>query len=917
MFTWIRVLCSRIGGFLLRRHIEQDFEREVQQHLELMVEDNMRRGMAPEEARRVARLRFGGVSQIREMHREQRGLPVLEILAADLRYAMRALRKTPGFTLVVILSLALGIGANTAIFTLIQDVLLKWLPVKDPQQLVNISSNRRSYPGMYCYDTYTRLRDRNTVFSGLMARNWYEFYIDTGGETEALNVELVSGNYFGVLGVSAYLGRTITPEDDQVRGARPVAVLSYDFWLSRYGGDRGALGRTIRIQGHPFTIIGVTPPSFFGVNAGMSQSIRVPWAMATVLKPASGGWNPYDEVGTNFQHSEMYQLFGRLKAGVSIQQAQASLEPLFAGIRRDHADTLGLYGAHAEGAQGDRRGFLDRRIGLSLLGSGFAGLKVRFRQPLLVLMGLVGVLLLISCSTVANLVLARGYARQREIAIRLAIGAGRSRVMWQVLTESLLLAAVSGGLGLVLGWQGASALVAAMGHSASPEFLRTVIALDITPDRTILMFTLGVSLLTGLLSGLASSFQSSRTALMDAMKGAGAALSGGWSQLRLRKVLIIAQVALCLVLLTGAGLFVRTLQSLRGEGTGLDQAHLVQIELDPDPYKHLVSEQKRQYYRELLEQIDNLPGVRSSARSMALLMTNEAYMWKASIEGREPRAAENLKVTWNVVTSRFFETAGIPLLAGRIWTPQDDDRPTRQAVVSQAFARYFFGEGSPIGHRLEWIGGRKYEIVGEVGNTRYGNLHSDDPRCVYFSPGEFDSVNQVLVRSAGDPARLVTAIERTAKGVNRDAYIHAAKTLDQQIDELLVQERLVAWLAGIFGLFAALLAACGLYGVIAYSVERRKREIGIRVSLGAERRHILWLVFREVLLLVGMGAALGIPSALALSGLVRNLLFGVTPMDVPSLVGAALLMFGVAVTACYLPARRASRVGPIAALRYE
>ena len=837
--------------------------------------------------------------------------------AGDLRYALRALRKTPGFTAAVILSLALGIGANTAIFTLIQDLMLRWLPVKDPQQLVVVGSDRRSGPFLYCYNTYLELRNRNTVFSGLIARDFYEFYVNTGSGTEAVNVELVSGKYFDVLGVRALIGRSITDEDDRVRGARPVAVLSYEFWASRFGLDREIIGRTIHIQGHPFTVIGVTPPSFRGVNAGMSQSIRVPWAMATVLRPASGNWNPFDEVGPSLQHGEMYHVFGRLKPGISMEQAQASLGPLFASIRREHADTLVWDGARGSGTQADRQRFLDRRIVLGAVGSGFAGLKATFRQPLLALMVLVGVLLLISCSTVANLMLARTQARQREIAIRLAIGAGRGRLMWQTLTESLLLACISGALGLLLAWQGASALVAAMGSNAAPGFSRTLISLKVAPDGTILAFTLGVSLLTGLFSGLASSFQSCRTELMDVMKGAGTGVLGGLSDLRLRKALIVTQVALCLVLLTGAGLFVRTLQNLKEAGTGLDAAHLVQIEIDPDPYRRLNVEEKRQYYREVVERIEKLPGVQSTARSMTLLMTNDAHMWRASIEGREMRAGENVAVTWNAVTSRFFDTAGIPLVTGRTWTPQDDDRPTRQAVVSQAFARYFFGDRSPIGHLLTWRGGRKYEIVGEVGDTQFGNLQSDDPRCVYLSPGEFENVNNVLVRSAGDPARLVGVIQTAAKSVNRDAYVHGAKTLEQQIDELLVQQRLVAWLAGMFGLFAALLAACGLYGVIAYSVERRTRELGIRVALGGERKHILWLVFREVLLLVGIGTGVGIPSALALARLVRSLLFGVTPADVPALLGATLLMSVAAAGASYFPARRAARVDPIIALRHE
>jgi predicted permease len=774
--------------------------------------------------------------------------------------------------------------------------------------MVVLGSNRKSYPGLFCYDTYTKLRDHNTVFSGLLARNWWEFYFSADGSTEVQNVELVSGNYFQVLGVNAYIGRTLTPEDDAAPGTRAVAVLSYDFWSSRFGSDPGALGKTVFIQGQPFTIVGVTPPGFFGVNSGIAQPIRVPWSMAEVLRPRSE-WNVFDEPGLG--HAEVFQIMGRLKPGVSEEQAQAALDPLFNSIRQSHADAVKWTTPAA------RQQFLVRRVAMSPLGSGYAGLKVRFSQPLKVLMALVGILLLIACTALANLLLARNSTRHREMAVRLALGARRARVIQQLLIESVLVAVAGGALGVMIAWFGAGALVSALGNSASPEFIRTNLGLRVSPDGTVLAFTLAVSIVTAVLFGLVPSFYASHTPLIDTLKGTTTGLGVRPSHMTLRKGLIAGQVALCLFLVTAAGLFVRTLRSLKNVATGVDVSHLVQIPINPDPYRHLTEPQKYAYYRELQQRIETLPGVRSVARSQGLLFANDIGSWDTGLEEGESGEGENFRVTSNTVSSNFFETVGIPVTEGRVWTAEDDYRPTREAVVSQSFARYFFADRSPLGHVLtSWKDKRKYVIIGVVGDAKYGDLHNDDPRAVYYPAAEFRAENLIL-RTPGNPAGLLRALEREAKSLGSEAYVYPPKTLEQQTDELLVQERLVAWLSGFFGLFAALLAAIGLYGVIAFSVSRRTNEIGLRVALGATRVQIGSLVLREVLTLAAIGTALGVPAVMAFSRTTASLLFGVSPTDPLTIGGSAFLMCVIGVVAGCLPARRAARLDPMDALRHD
>ena len=912
MWTRLRVLVSRLFALFRSRRIAGDFDEEIQSHLDLLTEDYIRQGLEPEDALRAARLKLGGVTQLRETYRSYWGLRLFDECSSDIRYALRSLRKSPGLSSIAILSLALGIGANTAIFTLIDDILLKWLPVKQPEQLMTLCDPSRKPgdgPCVYCYRAFSELRDRNTVLSGLVARNWWEFYVRIDGRNQPVNVEAVSGNYFDVLGVGAYLGRTLVPDDDRTPGSGAVAVLSYDFWTSRFGADREVIGKTIEIQGQPFTIVGVTPPSFSGVVTGLTQEIRVPWSMVGVLTP-SWNWNPFDLPGKGLRHNEAINLVARLKPGVSAQQAQAELAPLYASIVRQHADDVD-WGAQPRSS---RQRFLRRLVALNPLGSGFAGLKIRFTQPLLALMALVGILLLVACSTLANLLLARGAARQKEIAVRLAVGAGRLRILRQTLLESFVLALAGGGLGVLIGWNGAAVLVATLGPTASPQFDRTALSVNVKPDLGILAFTAGLSLFAALISGLAPAFRAFRSPVIEGLKAKSASSTGTRAYISLRKGLIVVQVALCVLLLNAAALFVKTVQSMKHSDPAVDAGRLIQLEINPDPYSRLGKEKVQEYYRELIARIEGTPGVRSAAR----FLETAAYVnrWPIVIEGSDPSGTADFTVRSNVVSSNYFKTVGIPLLTGRIWTPEDDYRQTGEAVVSQSFARSFFADRGPLGVIVIAPNRRKYRIVGVVGDSRYGNLRDDDVRAIYYPAGEDASYN-ILAATTGDAKKLAAMIEREAKAVSGEAYVFPARTLEMQTDEVIVQQRIVAWLAGLFGAFAALMAAVGLYGVIAQSVARRTQEFGLRLALGARRGNILSMVLNEVLLLVVLGSAAGLIGSLAASRLIASLLSGVAPSDVWSIVGAVFAMCSVAIFAGYLPARRAMAVDPIVALRYE
>jgi predicted permease len=838
---------------------------------------------------------------------------IMQTLWQDLRYGARMLLKSKMFTLVAVLSLALGIGANTAIFSLIDAVLLRSLPVREPENLVffgrgewGVSLNEfpnRTW-GSFSYPFYREARRLNEVFSDVAAaqlRPWtVHGAVNTNGangELVRIEVQLVSGSYFSTLGVNASLGRLINDADDQVSGAHPVAVVSHDWWERRLGGDPAAVGKTVTIDKVAYTIIGVAPKEFSGMRILEKQDMWVPLAMEAQMPPAY--WN-----GREDKTYQTNYLIARLKNGVSAERASATVNLLFKQFLQEWAGVQ---------AQAERLKDIQRaNIELTPAAKGLPGLRLRFSLSLRILMAVVGVVLLIACANVANLLLARAAARQKEFAVRLAVGAGRTRLIRQLLTESLLLSGLGAVAGIVLAWR-LSRLLLLMA-SNGPEAL----PLNLTPNVRVLGFTLVASLLSALIFGTAPALRAARIEPNSWLKG-GKGPSQGASQNRFGKALVVAQVALSLVLLVGAGLFVRTLINLRSLPSGYDQENvlLVSTDIAATGYQGV---QRSALLREVEEKVKILPGVRAASFSMVVF--NQGF-WPATIFTRDLNAMDRERrvIRNNVVGQDYFNAMGIPLLVGRVFGPQDTNQVRPVAVISETLARRFFPNGSPLGKRFgmdrpESVD--QFEIIGVVKDSKYQSLAEPPEPNAYYTHSQIPfPLNNLVIRYSGSPDALIPQIRREITEVNRALPIDGVISLSEHIGLSLTQERLVARLATFFGLLALLLACVGLYGVLSYAVARRTNEIGVRVALGAMRGNVIWLVLREALALVGAGVVIGLLASLAATKTVSTMLFGMKPSDPLTIAAATLLLLAVAALSAYLPARRASRVDPMAALREE
>jgi predicted permease len=814
----------------------------------------------------------------------------------DLRYGARMLLKHKGFTLVAVLSLALGIGANTAVFSLIDAALLKSLPVRDPEQLYLIAhAGERGVTEVNNFPFFEQLRDHNQSFAGLLAFNPNQWKVTLNGETEIVAGQVVTGNYFSVLGVGAVLGRTLTGEDDQVSKGHPVAVISYAYWQRRFGKDPEVLGKTITINLTPFTIIGVTPPEFFGLQVGRSAEISVPMAMHSLVGS-----------GANLSERRFWwnlPILGRLNPGVELDQARAEL------------DVLQQQFLVEAGMKPDRRKDFFARVELMPAHNGLAELRKQFSSPLQLLMGMVGIVLLIACANVANLLLARGTVRQKEISVRLALGASRVRLVRQLLTESVLLALLGGGLGLLFAYCSAQFLVSFIPRKSAP------LTLQFSPDARILGFTAAVSVLTGILFGLAPAWRATRVQLSATLKDKTQSLGGSKARLGLGKVLIVSQIALSLLLLIGASLFVRSLQKLRQVETGFnnrDHILLFSIDCYGTAYK---GTKLSALHRELLERMNNLPGVRSASLSTATPIAGGVDATQIFVSGAAPRP-DNEEINVSVVAPKYFETVGIPLVAGRDFSPQDGEQSPKVAVVSESMARHYFPNENPLRRRFSLTKqerGEEREIVGVVKDAKFDSLRKENTRIVYLSHQQDWTRPSITfaLRTSGGPAGLMATVRHAIQSVGKDIPVTKIRTLAAQIDEALAQERLVATLSGFFGLLALLLACIGLYGLMSYAVARRTHEIGIRMALGAQAHDVLKLVMRETLLLVFLGVAIGLGAAVATTRVISSLLFGLTPTDPATLALAVLLLIATATFAGYLPPRKASKLDPMVALRDE
>jgi predicted permease len=903
---WLRIFASRVLAIFRGRNLEHGLDAELRAHLDSLTEENIRRGMNEKEARHAARREFGGIEQTKESYRDQRSLPFLEALAQDLHYAGRMLGRSPGFTAVTIMTLALGIGANTGLFSLVNSVLLGNLPVRNPQELVVVKyadSRSQQTEEDFSYPMYQAMRDKNMVFANVLTRSGVNFNASYGGQSERAVGEMVSGNYFETLGVRPFLGRLIDPEDDRAPGAHPVAVLSYGYWQRRFGSDPAIVGKNIVLNDNPIRIIGITPPGFYGTELARNPDIRVPLMMATVFRPV-----PANRL-QNPRHRWM-TILARRKPEVTVAHAQATLDILYHQVLAAELQELGSsVTAH------DKERALASRIQLEPGNQGFAHLRGEMERPLLLMFSVTGIVLLVACANLANLLLARNAKRKQEVSVRLAIGAGRGRLIRQWLTESLLLAVLGGCAGIVVAYWAKTALLGFLPADFSAN-------LHAPMDLRVLSFALLASLITGLLLGLAPALQLSETGVSIALRADAPSIASGERLLSLRSALIFLQVALSLPLLIGAGLFLHSLRNLRGLNTGFVKENVFLATLNP-ALNGYPEERIKSLYDDLLSRVRTLPGVRAASLTTSSVISGGWDQEGVTVEGYEPGPDENMSPNAALISPGYFQTMGIPFAKGRDFTEQDTARRPKVVIINETMAHYFFGNKDPLGKKIGTDDDPKVppdrEIIGVVKDAKYVRL-SEAPRRHFYAPMAQEprlSDMTLQVRTSGDPEKIGDLVRAQVHDLDANLPLYATTTLEIQIDNSLTQERLLTWLSSLFGLLATLLASLGLSGVVAFSVARRTREIGIRMALGAQPGDILRNVVSHIAFLVTAGMAVGLAAACGLTRLLASMLYEVGSADPLAFAGACFLLGIVAALAAYLPAQRATQVDPVIALRYE
>ena len=991
----LRSWAVRLSSLFRRRQLEERLEEELGFHLEMQAREHEARGMGAAAARRAARAAAAlapdgpgwSVESLKEEMRARRGVPALETLGQDLRYALRMMRKSPGFTAVALLSMAFGVGTNCAIFSVVDALLLKPLPIAGADRLVVLQKSRHGDPMLLFSYSAWRLLQQAPQVAGVMAMS-VDFTAvvrplapqatpgatvlasRSGEALETANAQLVSGNFFSALGVGTAVGRSFTAEEDAVPGGHPLAVISYGYWQRRFGRDPSVVGRALLVNGVPVTVIGVVRRGFQSAIADVAPDLFLPVTLRDLVKyegniesdgPDLPGLSIFEQVNEHW-----LLLLARRRPGVSAERASAALNVLF---QRDKAARAVTYTKDAE--QG-RRQLMDEKVLLAPAARGLSHLRGSLTQPLLILMAVSGLVLVIACANLANLLLARADRRRKEMALRLGIGAGRGRLLRQLLTESLLLAGLGGALGIAgAGW-GSRLLLGLASRSAKP------IPLDVGLDWRLLVFALGVALATGIGFGLAPALQATRVDLAANLKegagamgsrtaagGSGAAGAGGG----LGRVLAAAQIGLSLVLLIGAGLLVRSLRNLMEVDPGVARTSLVLVTINP----HLLgydADRLAAVYPRLVERLEAVPGVRSASLSNLRLLSGSSWDENVALPGYMPRPDEDTDAQLRVVTPRYFETVGLPLLAGRAFGPADREGAPKVAIVDEAMGRRFWPRGATMGPEAAaaaraaaaaaaataatgargatapaaagaaaWdpasvLGqrfgfgpqgnSRDFEVVGVARNVRSIRLGDAPPPTAYLPvaqrPGAI--IRDLEVRLAGGPggplqAGVIGALRRAIAEVEPSLPVFSAVTMDEQMERSLARERAVARLTGFFGALALLLAAIGLYGVMSYSVARRTNEIGLRMALGAPRSQVLGLVMRDTARLIAAGVVAGLVAAVATTRLAASQLFGLGAFDPPTVVAATLALVAVALVAGFLPARRAAGTDPMVALRHE
>jgi predicted permease len=900
-------LIRRLSMVFRRRQLDLDLEEEMRLHLDLRRQQQIESGLSPTAASQAANRKFGNVAHLKEKSIMTWGSEGLESFFHDAAYGARALLRSPALTLVALLSLALGIGANTAIFSLLNAVMLRSLPVKQPAQLVLLGKGDTTgitddfaRTNLYSYPFYRQMQQKNQVFSDTAA--FFSFlrgghgFVEGRAESEPMSVLLVSGTYFQTLGVGALIGRTLDDADDNSEGDHPVAVISYAWWKRSLAQDPNVLNRKLKLGATVYNIIGVAPPEFFGTKVGEAPDMWIPMSMVKAIPPNYGGYKD------NF--SESLLIMGRLKPGVSSAQATSNVNLLFRQILMGFPD--------AKLSQENLQKLDRAKVPLTSMAMGLSELRRQFSKPLQILMAVVAIVLLIACANIANLLLARSTARARELAVRQALGARRARLVRQLLTESLILALSGGALGVAF----ASIANRLLLHmiSGGPE----TIPLDVSIDLRLLAFTFAVTVATAILFGTLPAIRATNIQLTDVLKdGRGPQAAGARNPFA--RALVVSQVALSLVLMVGAGLFLRSLVNLNDIDTGFNKENVLRLEIDSSSVGYTPGEPREVALNQQIEErVNALPNVKAASFSA---FTFHEGSWNSKILGPGKSIGKDINVKHNVVGNGYFATMQIPLLAGRNFSTSDSSTSQRVSIISEHLAKTLFSTGNPIGRHYGLdvdTPENEVTVIGVAKDVKFDTL-MEEPVNLDYIPytqhpwgfGDFE------VRYTGSFAPIAAAVQQTIRSIDRSLPITGVTTLDEQVARTLTDQRLVAQLSTFFGLLAVFLSSIGIYGVMSYVVSRRTNEIGIRMALGAARAHVRWLVMREILLLVAIGVAIGIPAAFAGDRFVANMLFGVKSTDPSSLLIAVAFLLTVAAFAGYLPARRASRVDPMEALRYE
>jgi predicted permease len=897
MMEWFSILMARLRVLFRRESILRDIEEELRAHIEMETEANIKRGAPPDEARAAALKSFGNVSRNTERGYDIRGGGWLETLWQDMRYGARMLWKNPGFTLVAILTLALGIGANTAIFTLVNAVFLQPLPVAEPSRLMSVFGTDEKNRGAQTdyismsWPNFKDYRDQNDVFTEMIAFQNIVLNFSGGGEPEKIGGMIVTGNYFDLLGVKAAIGRTFLPEEDRTPGTHPVVVLSYGAWQRRFGGDPAIVGRSIKLNGLDYTVVGVAVEGFKGTNAiGGGPDCWAPMMMhdQVLIKLFRDTFNA--------RRAMIFNVIGRLKPGVTEQQAETAMRAIGRRLEQDYPN------------------YNDKR-NVTLVPLNQSAIPPQERSAYLRASGLmltvVGLVLLIACANVASLLLARATARRKEIALRMALGAGRARLIRQLMTESLMLALAGCGAGLLLARAGRDLLWAFRPPGMNAGYI------NLSFDPRVLGYTLLLSLLTGVIFGLAPALQASRAELVTELNEKGGQAAGGRRWFSLRNLLVAGQVAFSLVALISAGLFLRSLSNARRINPGFETEKLLALTFDVDAQGYDKA-RGMEHYRRVVERVEAIPGVISAAiasnRPLGGGFTRSVF-----VEGQEPsRGERGIFTTVGAVGPKYFETMGISLVRGRNFTEADRENTPPVVVINEAMANRFWPNQDAVGKRFRFFGGVSQEVVGIVKNSAVQDIDEDPRPVAYLSLlQDYQPWVTLHVRTAGDPSGLLATVRREAQALDRTMPLLNPATISESIGEQLWGARMGAALLAVFGLLALILTSVGIYGVVAFSVSQRTSEFGIRLALGARPSDVLRLALGQILTLVAAGAMIGITGGLIVTRMVRNLLYGVSAVDLATFIGMPLLLLMVALMASYLPARRATKIDPMIALRQE